>query len=62
MFFFYQHKKYKRLVIFKRAERYNSEYRKKELDLIRLKRSAKVRGNYHVEAEPALAFVMRIRG
>ncbi|UJR31483.1 hypothetical protein I4U23_018972 [Adineta vaga] len=57
-----KNKKYKRLVIFKRAEKYTSEYRKKERDLIRLKRSAKVRGNYHVEAEPSLAFVMRIRG
>jgi len=60
--FFFKHKKYKRLVIFKRAERYNSEYLKKERGLIRLKRSAKVRGNYHVESEPALAFVIRIRG
>jgi len=49
-------------LIFKRAEKYASEYRKKELDLIRLKRSAKVRGNYHVESEPSLAFVIRIRG
>lgn len=57
-----KNKKYKRLVIFKRAEKYTSEYRKKERDLIRLKRSAKVRGNYHVEAEPSLAFVIRIRG
>ena len=50
------------MVIFKRAEKYASEYRKKEAALVRLKRSAKVRGNYHVDAEPALAFVMRIRG
>ena len=50
------------MVIFKRAEKYASEYRKKEVALIRLKRSAKVRGNYHVDAEPALAFVIRIRG
>ncbi|CAF0907527.1 unnamed protein product [Adineta steineri] len=57
-----KNKKYKRLVIFKRAEKYSSEYRKKERDLIRLKRSAKVRGNYHVEAEQPLAFVIRIRG
>lgn len=49
-------------MIFKRAEKYSSEYRKKERDLIRLKRSAKIRGNYHVEGEPTLAFVMRIRG
>ncbi|CAF3447702.1 unnamed protein product [Rotaria socialis] len=55
-------KKYKRLLIFKRAEKYASEYKKKERDLIRLKRSAKIRNNYHVDAEPALAFVMRIRG
>jgi len=57
-----KHKKFKRLLIFKRAEKYASEYRKKERDLTRLKRSAKVRGNYHVEGEPTLAFVMRIRG
>lgn len=57
-----KNKKYKRLVIFKRAEKYVSEYRKKERDVIRLKRSAKIRNNYHVEAEPSLAFVIRIRG
>jgi len=57
-----KNKKYKRLVVFKRAEKYVSEYRKKERDLIRLKRSAKVRNNYHVEGEPSLAFVIRIRG
>jgi len=57
-----KNKKYKRLLIFKRAEKYVSEYRQKERDLIRLKRSAKVRNNYHVEAEPTLAFVIRIRG
>lgn len=55
-------KKFKRLLIFKRAEKYVSEYRQKERDLIRLKRSAKVRKNFHVESEPTLAFVIRIRG
>jgi len=49
-------------LIFKRAEKYVSEYRQKERDLIRLKRSAKVRKNFHVESEPTLAFVIRIRG
>ena len=49
-------------MIFKRAEKYSSEYRKKERGLIRLKRSAKVRGNYHVEGGPTLALVIRIRG
>ena len=48
--------------MFKRAEKYNSEYRKKENELIRRKRSAKIRGNFFVEAEPSLAFVIRIRG
>jgi len=57
-----KNQKYKRLLIFKRAEKYVSEYRKKERDLIRLKRLAKTRGNYHVAGEPSLAFVMRIRG
>jgi len=55
-------KKFKRLLIFKRAEQYASEYKKQEREVIRLKRSAKLRGNYFVEAEPSLAFVMRIRG
>ncbi|CAF1011260.1 unnamed protein product [Didymodactylos carnosus] len=57
-----RNQKYKRLLIFKRAEKYASEYNKKERDLIRLKRVAKSRGNYHVASEPSLAFVMRIRG
>lgn len=55
-------KKFKRVLIFKRAEKYASEYRKKERESIRLKRQAKLRGNYYVEGEPSLAFVMRIRG
>lgn len=55
-------KKYKRFLSFKRAEQYSSEYAKKEREAIRLQRSAKLRGNYYVPAEPSLAFVMRIRG
>lgn len=57
-----KNKKLKHLAIFKRAEQYVSEYRKKERDLIRLKRVAKKRGNHQVESEPTLAFVIRIRG
>jgi len=57
-----KNQKFKRLLIFKRAEKYVSEYRKKERDLIRLKRLAKAKSNYHVPSEPSLAFVMRIRG
>ena len=33
-----------------------------ERDLIRLKREAKTKGGFYVEAEPKLAFVVRIRG
>ncbi|XP_011337799.1 60S ribosomal protein L7-like [Ooceraea biroi] len=52
----------KRKVIFKRAEDYVKEYRKKERDEVRLMRQAKNRGNYYIPGEPRLAFVIRIRG
>jgi len=52
----------KRVDIFKRAEKYVKEYRDQERDELRLKREARKAGNYHVSAEPKLAFVMRIRG
>merc|ERR1711950_62790 len=52
----------KRVDIFKRAEKYVKEYRDQERDELRLKREARKAGNYHVPAEPKLAFVMRIRG
>jgi len=51
-----------RKIIFKRAEKYISEYKKQEKDLIRMKRVAKSHGNFYVEAEPKLALVIRIRG
>lgn len=51
-----------RQVIFKRAEQYVKEYRAQESDLIRSKREAKVAGGFFVEAEPKLAFVIRLRG
>jgi len=52
----------KKGLIFKRAERYMREYRAKEHDLLRLRRQARKNGNFYVEAEPKLAFVLRIRG
>merc|ERR1712071_278467 len=55
-------KKSKRVEAFKRAEKYCKEYRTQELDQLRLKREAKKNNGYYVEAEPKLAFVMRIRG
>ncbi|XP_012529657.1 60S ribosomal protein L7 isoform X1 [Monomorium pharaonis] len=52
----------KRKQIFKRAENYVREYRRKERDEIRLMRQAKNRGNYYIPGEARLAFVIRIRG
>ncbi|KNE60742.1 60S ribosomal protein L7 [Allomyces macrogynus ATCC 38327] len=54
--------KTKRQVIFKRAEQYVKEYRSAEREQIRLKRVARQAGNYYVEGEPKLAFVIRIKG
>jgi large subunit ribosomal protein L7e len=51
-----------RQLIFKRAEQYIKEYRSQEADLIRLKREAKLKGGFYVEAEAKLLFVIRIRG
>merc|ERR1719357_2280570 len=52
----------KRKVIFKRAEKYVQEYKKKERDIIRLKRVARKHDNFYVPDEPRLGFVIRIRG
>jgi len=54
--------KEKRKVVFKRAESYVKEYRDAERESIRLRRLAKSEGSFHVEAEPKLAFVVRIKG
>mmetsp|Transcript_495 Transcript_495/g.1258 ORF Transcript_495/g.1258 Transcript_495/m.1258 type:complete len:244 (-) Transcript_495:642-1373(-) len=48
--------------IFKRAESYVKEYRAQERQLIRLRREAKRAGNFFVEPEAKLLFVVRIRG
>jgi len=47
---------------FKRGEQYAREYRLAERKAIREKRLAKQHGNFYVEGEPKLAFVIRIRG
>jgi len=51
-----------RKVIFKRAEQYVKEYRDIEKSLINFRRQAKKGGNFYVEPEAKLAFVIRIRG
>ena len=52
----------KRQEIFKRAEKYVREYKKKEQDLVRLRRVARKTKNFYVPAQPSLAFVIRTRG
>ena len=52
----------KRGEIFKRAEKYVREYKKKEQDLVRLRRVARKTKNFYVPAQPKLAFVVRTRG
>nr|CAD7200426.1 unnamed protein product [Timema douglasi] len=52
----------KRKDIFRRAETYVKDYRKRERDEIRLAREAKTQGNYYIPGEAQLAFVIRIRG
>jgi len=51
-----------RRAIFQRAEKYSAEYRRADRSLIRQRRIAKSGGNFYLEAEPKLAFVIRIRG
>jgi len=49
-------------VIFKRAHQYIKEYRAQERETVRLKRQARQHGNYYVEGEPKIVFVVRIKG
>jgi len=51
-----------RRTIFKRAEKYVKEYRTRERSLIRFRRQAKNNGNFFVEPEAKVVFVVRIRG
>jgi large subunit ribosomal protein L7e len=44
------------------AEKYFNEYKKADADLVAAKRDAKAKGSFYVEAEPKVAFVIRIRG
>lgn len=54
--------KAKRKVVFQRAEKYAKEYKADERSAIRLRRQARMNGNFYVEPEAKLAFVIRIRG
>lgn len=45
-----------------RAQKYEKEYKKAEKELISLRRQAKMAGNFYVEPEAKLMFVIRITG
>jgi len=55
-------RKENRQLMFKRAESYVKEYRDRARGLIQQKRDAKNAGNFYVEPEAKVAFVIRIRG
>ena len=44
------------------AEKYHKEYTAADEALIKAKRDAKAKGSFYVEAEPKVAFVIRIKG
>jgi large subunit ribosomal protein L7e len=52
----------KRKVLMANAEKYHKEYVAADLAVIDAKRKAKAEGNFFVEAEHKVAFVIRIRG
>jgi len=52
----------KRVVAFKRAEKYVQEYRAAANEEVRMRRAAKKAGNIFVAAEPKVALVVRTRG
>lgn len=51
-----------RKVIFNRAKKYANEYAAHERELIDLKRQAKLNGQFYVNPEAKLLFIIRIRG
>ena len=54
--------KAKREVIFRRAEKYVSQYRKQAADKVRVAKVAKANGQVYVAPEAKVLFVVRIRG
>ena len=57
-----KHRKENRREIYKRAEKYANEYRRKEASLVQLRRDARRAGNFYREDDAKVAFVVRIRG
>lgn len=57
-----KHRAEQRVAAAKNAERYAQEYAKAESDAIKARRDAKAAGNFYVEPQAKIAFVIRIRG
>uniref|UniRef100_A0A6A7FUF6 Large ribosomal subunit protein uL30 n=1 Tax=Hirondellea gigas TaxID=1518452 RepID=A0A6A7FUF6_9CRUS len=55
-------RKTSRKVIFKRAEQYVKEYRQEERSLVFMRRQARKNGNFYVDPQAKIVFVIRIRG
>jgi large subunit ribosomal protein L7e len=55
-------RKIKRGIIYKRAQQYFEEYKRRDKELVTLRRMARNSGNFFREPEPKLAVVIRIRG
>ena len=54
--------KVERKSIFKKAAVYAKEYKTAEKELVRNRREAKKHGNFYMEPEPKLVYVVRIKG
>ncbi|ORX41046.1 putative 60s ribosomal protein l7 [Kockovaella imperatae] len=57
-----KNQKAKRKVIFKRADEYVKEYIAQEKEEVRLKRAARSTGDFYVEAQSKVYFVVRLKG
>ncbi|KAL0354391.1 UNVERIFIED_CONTAM: 60S ribosomal protein L7-4 [Sesamum radiatum] len=51
-----------RKLIYSRAKQYAKEYEEQDKELIQLKREARLKGGFYVNAEAKLIFIIRIRG
>lgn len=52
----------KRRAFLQRAMKYEKEYKSKEKAVVAARRLARLAGNFYVQAQPKLAFVIRIKG
>ncbi|KAM7480691.1 hypothetical protein LguiA_028904 [Lonicera macranthoides] len=51
-----------RKLIYNRAKQYSQEYEEQQIELVQLKREARLKGGFYVSPEAKLLFIIRIRG